>query len=132
MVKEELFSVTAGKSTHVKNMYERYPFPKWKEWKRFSNHLEKIVKEQIYGNQDLMGYDILDAGCGTADKLLGFASSCPDANFLGIDLSERSLGIAKEKLARSGLQNVKFQQANWSDDSSSTPANRLMSWNQIF
>jgi len=112
MASESWFSASVGGSAEVKNMYEKYPFPKWEHWRSYSDHFVRIVKEQIYANKDLDGYKILDAGCGTADKLLGFAESCPDASFLGIDLTEGSLEIAKQKLLRSRMQNVELQLAN--------------------
>lgn len=51
---------------------------------------------------------ILDAGCGTGYKSLVLAEANPGAKIIGIDLSEESLKIARQRLIHHGFDNAKF------------------------
>jgi ubiquinone/menaquinone biosynthesis C-methylase UbiE len=55
---------------------------------------------------------ILEAGCGVGAQTKMICEQNPNCNFISIDLAERSLAIATEMARESGLQNVKFQQAD--------------------
>ncbi len=45
---------------------------------------------------------VLDVGCGSGEAIARLAQELPDARFLGIDLHEPHLAIARERLARLG------------------------------
>jgi ubiquinone/menaquinone biosynthesis C-methylase UbiE len=68
----------------------------------------------------LRGYDpapiatakVLEVGCGTGLNLLPMAASFPSAEFVGVDLAEHPIRMAKELAARFGLSNVRFHQAD--------------------
>jgi 2-polyprenyl-3-methyl-5-hydroxy-6-metoxy-1,4-benzoquinol methylase len=51
---------------------------------------------------------ILDAGCGTGYKSLGLALANPGAKIIGIDLSEESVKLARQRLQYHGIDNVEF------------------------
>ncbi|MCL1466812.1 methyltransferase domain-containing protein [Argonema galeatum A003/A1] len=51
---------------------------------------------------------ILDAGCGSGFKSLALAVANPGAKIVGIDLSEESVKLAKERLKYHGIKNVDF------------------------
>lgn len=51
---------------------------------------------------------ILDAGCGSGYKALGLAIANPGAKIIGIDLSELSVNLARQRLQYHGLENVEF------------------------
>jgi 2-polyprenyl-3-methyl-5-hydroxy-6-metoxy-1,4-benzoquinol methylase len=51
---------------------------------------------------------ILDAGCGTGYKSLELAIANPGAKIVGIDLSEASVNLARQRLAHHGIDNVEF------------------------
>lgn len=51
---------------------------------------------------------ILDAGCGSGFKSLALAVANPGARIVGIDLSEQSVNLARERLKYHGLNNVEF------------------------
>jgi 2-polyprenyl-3-methyl-5-hydroxy-6-metoxy-1,4-benzoquinol methylase len=51
---------------------------------------------------------ILDAGCGTGYKSLVLAEANPGAKIVGIDLSEQSLQLARQRLQHHGFDNVEF------------------------
>lgn len=54
------------------------------------------------------GMLILDAGCGTGYKSLELAIANPGARVVGIDLSEDSVELARQRLAFHGANNVEF------------------------
>jgi SAM-dependent methyltransferase len=54
------------------------------------------------------GKVILDAGCGTGYKALGLAQANPGAKIIGVDLSEDSVDLARQRMAFWGLENCEF------------------------
>jgi SAM-dependent methyltransferase len=57
---------------------------------------------------DTEGTSILDAGCGTGYTSLILAEANPGAKIVGIDLSEQSVRLARERLYYHGFKNVEF------------------------
>jgi SAM-dependent methyltransferase len=53
---------------------------------------------------------VLDAGCGTGVSTEYISHLNPEAEVLGIDLSERAIATATERCRRSGATNVQFRQ----------------------
>ena len=51
---------------------------------------------------------ILDAGCGTGFTSLTLAEANPGAKIIGIDLSEESIKLARQRLQYHGFKNVEF------------------------
>ncbi|KUI06066.1 hypothetical protein AU188_03065 [Mycobacterium sp. IS-3022] len=62
----------------------------------------------IFGEDDLSGKKILDAGCGTGQRLLAVARRYPKAQFVGLDMTEASLAVAEALSKRHGIRNVEF------------------------
>jgi SAM-dependent methyltransferase len=58
------------------------------------------------------GSTVLEAGCGTGAQTVTLAARSPGAHITSIDLSERSLAAAAERVAAAGLGNVTFQPAD--------------------
>ncbi|MBD2483627.1 class I SAM-dependent methyltransferase [Planktothrix sp. FACHB-1365] len=54
------------------------------------------------------GKMILDAGCGTGYKSLVLAEANPGAKIVGIDISEQSIELAKQRLKYHGFDNAEF------------------------
>jgi len=52
---------------------------------------------------------ILDAGCGTGYKALTLAIANPGAKIIGVDLSEKSVDLAKKRLEFHNFDNVEFR-----------------------
>lgn len=61
------------------------------------------------------GSRVLEVGCGVGAQTVTLARQSPDAHITAIDVSERSLSRARERLAAAGLTNVQFQQADLFD-----------------
>lgn len=57
---------------------------------------------------DTAGKVILDAGCGSGYKSLTLAEANPGAKIVGIDLSEKSVEIARERLKFHGFTEAEF------------------------
>jgi len=55
---------------------------------------------------------LLELGCGNGTHLIALAQALPDSEFVGIDASERAIGMARELAAEVGLTNVAFEQAD--------------------
>lgn len=54
------------------------------------------------------GVQLLDIGCGTGEQLVLFGKTCgPDSFMIGIDESEESLQIAKQKCLENNIQKLK-------------------------
>lgn len=51
---------------------------------------------------------ILDAGCGSGYKALILAEANPGATIVGIDLSETSVNLSRQRLRYHGFENVEF------------------------
>ncbi len=55
--------------------------------------------------------DVLDVGCGSGAGAL-YAAGVTSGSVLGVDLSSRMLGLARERAAEKGLTNVTFEQGD--------------------
>lgn len=53
---------------------------------------------------------ILDAGCGTGYKSLVLATANPGAKIIGVDISEQSLELARQRFKHHGVENGEFHQ----------------------
>ena len=95
----------------VRMLYESYPYPS----PVVSDDLIDDVANNIgflYPGDPLTGKRILDAGCGTGQRLLGAAKQYPKAEFWGIDMTNASLRIATQLANRHQIKNVHFIQAD--------------------
>lgn len=63
----------------------------------------KIVKPLLEKNKDLK---VIDIGCGTGQLINEISSNCEDVNYLGIDVAENMIKVAKEN---NNGKNIKFQ-----------------------
>jgi SAM-dependent methyltransferase len=70
--------------------------------------LELLHADTIYAPGSL----VLEAGCGTGAQTVTLARHSPEARFVSIDRSERSLAVARAKAQAAGLHNVTFEQAD--------------------
>ncbi len=55
---------------------------------------------------------VLEAGCGVGAQTITLAGNSPHARIISIDISERSIAAAREKVEGAGLSNVTFQQGD--------------------
>ena len=98
----------------VKEMYEAYPFPS----PIVGDSLISDVAYGLYsicGERQLEGSRILDAGCGTGHRLVGTARRYPGAQFVGLDMCEKSLAVARSLASKHDVTNVHLEQGNLLD-----------------
>jgi SAM-dependent methyltransferase len=91
----------------VRTMYEAYPYPS----PTVGNTLIADVANSLYtifSEDGLSGKRILDAGCGTGQRLLAMARRCPKAQFVGLDMTASSIAIAEALSQRHDIRNVEF------------------------
>jgi SAM-dependent methyltransferase len=106
-------------SDAVKNLYEAHPDPSPASVPIGSDQLQRIDDNLHYGwswhrhrfcFRRGEGIRILDAGCGTGLSTLGLARLNPGASVIGVDLSPRSLELARERAAAAGAEGVEFHE----------------------
>jgi 2-polyprenyl-3-methyl-5-hydroxy-6-metoxy-1,4-benzoquinol methylase len=76
-----------------------------------SLYIHNLVTPYYLRNQKIIeteGKVILDAGCGSGYKSLVLAEANPGAKIVGIDLSEESVKLARQRLEYHGFGNVEF------------------------
>ena len=91
----------------VRTMYEAYPYPS----PTVGDTLIADVANSLYtvfGEDGLSGKRILDAGCGTGQRLLAVARRYPKAQFVGLDMTAASIAVAEALSQRHGIRNVEF------------------------
>jgi Methylase involved in ubiquinone/menaquinone biosynthesis len=74
-------------------------------------YIHNLVTPYYLRNQKIIeteGKVILDAGCGSGYKSLILAEANPGAKIVGIDLSEESVKLARQRLEYHGFGNVEF------------------------
>jgi 2-polyprenyl-3-methyl-5-hydroxy-6-metoxy-1,4-benzoquinol methylase len=101
----------------IRQQFDTAPYPA-DPLEHFSNtdlpllYVHSLVTSYYLRNQkftETEGKVILDAGCGTGYKSLLLAYANPEAKIIGIDLSEESIKLAKQRLQYHDFKNVEFQ-----------------------
>lgn len=76
-------------------------------------YIHNFVTPYYLRNQKVIDAEqitILDAGCGTGYGALILAEANPGAKIVGIDISEKSLELARQRLKHHGFEQVEFHQ----------------------
>ena len=92
----------------VTAMYSKYPYPS----PTVGGTLAYDVANLFYllcDADDFSNLKILDAGCGTGQRVLGFAKRYPKAQFYGIDLTAASLDVARQLAQKHDIKNISFK-----------------------
>ncbi len=92
--------------------YPRQPLDKSPKEDTNSLFIHDLVTPYYLKNQQVIstaGKVILDAGCGSGYESLILAEANPGAQIVGIDLSEKSVGLAQQRLKHHGFENTQFQ-----------------------
>lgn len=58
------------------------------------------------------GSRVLEAGCGVGAQTVTLAYNSPRAHFTSVDISDRSIAEAREKIEKAGYTNVSFKQGD--------------------
>ena len=101
-------------TSEVARLYEMFPFPR-PEASRPPIFLVAREMSFLLVDNRLDGWRVLDAGCGTGHIVVGFAKQYPDAHFIGVDASQRSIDTARRLAENYGVSNVEFIHGNIPD-----------------
>lgn len=94
----------------VKEMYEQYPFPASNIINvAYGNRIRKDLQKRGF---NLSNIKILDAGCGSGEKVISLAKVFPDCEVTGWDITSASIEKAKKLAAREGVANIRFECTN--------------------
>lgn len=98
----------------VRSMYEEFPFPNTEYQMPIRPFAAYFAKQARKGGRSLLSesIDVIDAGCGTAAFITNLAQSFSESRFVGVDMTEASLKLARDKAAARGLGNLSFEKAN--------------------
>lgn len=100
-----LTGITDAVSIKVREQYEEFPYPRWRELP----FAAPVAEDSFFGTP---GLQVLIAGCGTGQEAVLLGQSCPKAEILGIDLSRASLAYASRKIEEFGINNITLQHAD--------------------
>lgn len=100
----------------IRQQFDSTPYPKIpldKSPKNDANslYIHSLVTAYYLRNQkviDIKDKIILDAGCGSGYKSLMLAEANPGAKIVGVDISEESVKLAKQRLEYHGFDNSEF------------------------
>lgn len=88
-------------------MYSRYPYPSPVVGAGLAYDIANLFA-LLCGDDPLAGKTVLDAGCGTGQRVVGFAHRYPAARVHGIDAVDAALNVARELAEGHGARNVTF------------------------
>src|SRR5688500_5065829 len=70
-----------------------------------SDDFPTITSTELFGDDKPLELEI---GCGTGEYICHKAAAHPEHNYLGIDVSLKSLYVAVHEAAEQGLENIRF------------------------
>lgn len=100
-----------GTAHQVRAMYSKWPYPSRVAGKDLIYDLVNLF-QVLLPREMLRGVNVLDAGCGSGHRLVGFAKRFPDARFTGVDMTEHSLGVARQLASEHDVKNIRFLRQN--------------------
>ena len=95
------------------DFYRKYPFPGIRPIDQDGLILLRNLNAyfQVRDQKNpLPKWRILDAGCGTGNTSISLAKHFREAQYLGIDLSDISISIARDNAIKEGIANLIFRQ----------------------
>lgn len=94
-------------STDPATIYDQFPYPRPDAGPDLLHDVSHALLLALR-NARLPGWQVLDAGCGTGHRLVSLALQYPEASFLGLDRSQRSLAVARSLAEQHGARNIEF------------------------
>lgn len=105
----------------VENIYKKYPYPSPSTDTTQTNELLNLLRIfELESKIKLENKKILDAGSGSGHRITNVAEFYRKCDFLGIDISEKSLEIANKLRSKKNIQNIKFRKGNLMNSISKT------------
>ncbi|MEM9835440.1 MAG: methyltransferase domain-containing protein [Bacteroidota bacterium] len=81
-----------------------------REAQRLQDQASTVAEMLHYDSRWEAGATILEVGCGVGAQTEIIATANPDAHFFSIDIAEKSLALAQDRINQLGLTNVTFRQ----------------------
>ena len=104
-------------TNQVVNMYKKYPYPSPSINFNQTNELLNLLKIfELESSEKIENYTILDAGTGSGHRITNVAEFYKKSMFLGIDISDKSLDIAKKIIKKRKIKNLNFKKINLMND----------------
>jgi 2-polyprenyl-3-methyl-5-hydroxy-6-metoxy-1,4-benzoquinol methylase len=94
----------------VVELYQQYPYP---TYGNHSDYFETFLRPVIEEVGPLTS--LLEAGCGTGCVTVDIATAMPEAKITAFDLSEPSLGYARQLMEQRGITNAHVERRNFLD-----------------
>lgn len=100
-------------TTNVANMYKEYPYPSPSTQTNQTNELLNLLRIfELENKREFKNQTFLDAGSGSGHRITNVAQFYKNCNFVGIDISDTSLKIAKSLKAKNKIKNIQFKKFN--------------------
>ena len=101
--------------TELANSYDEVPYEDGCYPFTHPDHLATLAA--VYGvpAPPVEGCRLLELGCALGGNLLPMALELPGSTFVGVDLSKRQIGTARERAKKLGLGNVTFHAMSLAD-----------------
>lgn len=92
--------------------YDRLPYPSLPVAYTQPSHVAAML--QLYGLDApaVASAHVLELGCASAGNIIPLAARFPDAQFTGIDLSQRHVDEARRRITALGLKNITIERAD--------------------
>jgi len=103
--------MSRAKTADVRAMYSKFPYPSPIVGASVSYDVANLFGI-LCEPAALDGKTILDGGCGTGQRVLGFASRYPKAKFKGVDMTDASLTVARSLAQKNNISNITFETHN--------------------
>lgn len=85
-----------------------YPFSEVKKECSVGGEGILLIYDRLAKQNKLRGKRILDAGCGTGQRVIDIAKYFREACIVGVDFSENSINIAKKQALQDKVTNIEF------------------------
>jgi len=115
-----------GSRQDVRAMYEAFPYPSPLAGGSLIEDIANCV-QSLFGDDQLIGKRILDAGCGTGHRLAAVARRYPEAHVTGVDMTAASLEVARDLASAHDLRNVEFCQSDLTSFEAAEPFDVIVS-----
>jgi len=110
-MKEKYLTNTISKSQKVKEHYEQWPFPGEDFFSREGLLLLRYLNKWLIAESqdERKPPKVIDVGCGTGHTTIALAKNFPGIQFMGIDITDKSLEVGRIRAKKSNITNITFQ-----------------------
>jgi len=104
----------------VAKMYKEYSYPSPSTQTNQTNELLNLLRIfELENKAQFKNQNFLDAGSGSGHRISNVAQFYKNCNFIGLDISDTSLKIAKSLKVKNKIRNIQFKKFNLMKSTSS-------------